>query len=115
MKAWGMPKVLGFRYDAGIRLVVKAGEEIELPENIMRELIKAFGDTALADARKQEREAAKGLVEALERWALLADLSEQPPHKAYPDAVQQAKLVRNHLEHTLSLLATYREKSGEKV
>lgn len=80
---------------------------------IVESKVEAIIDAALAEreaqVRAEEREAARGFVKALERWAVIANLSEQPPHKAYPDAVQQIKMVKEHLTHTLALLATYND------
>ncbi len=103
MKAWGMPS----------EKAMELGIEFAVPETWLNELyrateiaerIDAYTAAAIAEAREQEREAAKGLVEGLQTAIMRAF------------EAHGCKDIHTQIEaDILGYVATYREKSGEKV
>ncbi len=80
---------------------------VETDDTFVAALIRAYVSKCLSQAREQEREAAKGLVEALE-------LAETEMRYADWNSILADNVGRAYLAVT-DALATYREKSGEKV
>jgi hypothetical protein len=107
-----MSKALGFRYNNCIHLVVKGGEIVELPEHLLKELIKTFGEPALAEREAQvverEREAAKGLAEALDNILYMHD-GNQSPAMNMPDVDYARFIIRKIHNESRAALATYND------